>query len=130
MSRKPGRPTKLDADTKASLLDSISLGMKWGDACIIAGICYKTFCVWIERGEKEETGEYFHFVQELKKAKFEGKKARIKRIEENESWQSDAWLLERLSQTEFGLRNDREDEQERDLSEFADILQNRYNGDG
>ena len=129
MSKKPGRPSKLDEETKNALLDSISLGMKWTDACVIAGINYQTFRNWIERGEKAERGEYLEFLEGLKRAKFEGKQKRIKVIEDDKSWQSKAWLLERMNQTEFGLRNDLEDERERDLSEFADLLQNRYNGD-
>jgi len=102
-NNKPGRPTKLISCTKKELFKAISEGLSYKDSCIMAGISYRVFYSWIEKAKGEGAPpEYVQFLHALKKAKVEGKIINIKKIKEDPSWQSAAWLLERQYPKEFG----------------------------
>jgi len=98
-----GRPSKLTPQTIKILKATIGKGMSYADACTLSGISYSTFKKWQQKAEAG-VKEYLFFLDELKKAKAMGKLQNIKKIREDSSWQSAAWLLERQYPEEFGRR--------------------------
>lgn len=102
-----GRPSKLTPECKKILLDAIAAGNYYETACGLAGISYRTFALWREKGERARSGVYFQFLQELKKAEAFAEAERIQRIRnaaKEGSWQADAWWLERRYPERWGLR--------------------------
>jgi transposase len=66
-----GRPSKLTPEVKKRLLDAIRAGNYFEPACVYAGITYRTFRNWMERGEEAKSGEYFQFFHEVTRAEAE-----------------------------------------------------------
>ena len=100
-----GRPSKLNEDTKGRLLQAIRLGCTYDKACSFAGISYQTLRNWIKRGEQATKGQYFDFVDELKKAEASavvGWLAHIEKAAKEGTWQAAAWKLERRYPREWG----------------------------
>ena len=97
---------------------SISVGMKYKDACAVAGVTERVFYYWKKRAEKTadklESGEltdakaseciYFQFFQSLKEAEAKAKLSLLSKIKTDPSWQSKAWILERRYPDEWGRR--------------------------
>lgn len=107
-----GRPSKLNEDTKSRLLQAIRLGCTYDKACAFAGISYQTLRNWIKRGEQSTKGQYFDFVDELKKAEASavvGWLAHIEKAAKDGTWQAAAWKLERRYPREWG-KGDREED--------------------
>ena len=104
MARKVGRPNKLNSETKKKLLGSIALGLSYADSCTMAGIHYKTFNNWKNIGIEGKRKEYIDFLDAIKRAEITGKAQNIKKIKDDDSWQSKAWLLERQHPQEFGTK--------------------------
>lgn len=102
MSRSVGQPSKLTEEIKEKLFGSIKMGLSYKDAAILAGISERTFHNWKRRGEEATSGQYFQFVQELKKAEVIGKATLLGEIRSDPSWQAKAWILERRHPDEFG----------------------------
>lgn len=70
-SKKVGRPSKLTPEVKKRLLDAIRAGNYYETACTYAGITYRTFRNWMERGEQAKSGEFFQFFHEVTRAEAE-----------------------------------------------------------
>jgi hypothetical protein len=85
----------------AALLEG---GSNRTDACLIAGISYETFTVWMQKPE---------FAECIKKAEAQFKNRNITIIQKAAAttWQAAAWLLERKFWQEFALKG-REEEPE------------------
>ncbi|MBE3576893.1 MAG: hypothetical protein IMX00_04305 [Limnochordales bacterium] len=102
-----GRPTKLTPERIKILVDAVAAGNYYETACALAGITYRTFAKWREKGERAKSGIYFQFVQDLKRAEAFAEAERIKRIREaakEGNWQADAWWLERRYPERWGRR--------------------------
>lgn len=67
--RSVGAPSKLDAATKKTLLDEIRLGSSYANAARLAGVSPATVIGWRRRGESENEGEYFQFIEDLEGAR-------------------------------------------------------------
>ena len=63
-----GRPSKLTPATRRRLLDALRCGSHYEPACRAAGISFQTFRNWLARGEREQSGQYFDFLEAVKKA--------------------------------------------------------------
>lgn len=116
-----GRKDKLTEATKKKLLNAIKEGMPISHAPAYAGISFRTYYNWKQKGEATagillknnslseekinelENDKYFLFVQSLKKAESEFIMTNLKRIKTAKAgWQSSGWLLERRFPDLFG----------------------------
>jgi len=100
--RGPGRPSKLNAVTKARLLTAIKRGAHLDVACRSAGVEYATVCEWRQRGEgrhptRKATKEYAEFAEEITRAIADSEMALLTTI--RQAAEVDAvharWILER-----------------------------------
>lgn len=108
MAKPAGRPTKLDEKRSAEIVKGISAGLPYDTACALAGICYQTFANWMRAGEEAESGIYFVFFEEVKKAEAIAESLHIRNIKtagNNGVWQADAWLLERRYPLKWGRKD-------------------------
>jgi len=102
-----GRKTKLNDVRLKKVVDGITAGLPYDTACALAGIHYTTFLNWMKRGEKDKTGEFFKFFEEVKKAEAIAESVHIKNIKDagkSGVWQADAWMLERRHPEKWGRR--------------------------
>lgn len=103
-----GRPTELTPTVIKSLLKSVSIGLSYTDACIIAGIKYRTFQGYKRQAEAEEDagapGYFSNFYDKLMKARIKGKRALIESLNSDGESNSKKWLLERLYPSEFAKK--------------------------
>mgnify|MGYP003644599109 FL=1 len=88
---------KLNADTKARLIEGIKLGMTNKLAAQYAGIAISTFYLW---REKANAGEplYMDLMDSLKRAEAQSAAhslAVIKKAAQDGTWTAAAWMLER-----------------------------------
>lgn len=101
---KGGAPSKLDPKRKKDLFAALQRGATYEIACDLAGISYKTLRNWIKRGEKQKTGEFFQFLQELKKTQATAVVNLLDIIDKAavKNWQAAAWKLERRYPETYG----------------------------
>lgn len=108
MSKNPvGRKTKLNDTRLKKVVEGITAGLPYDTACALAGICYQTFLNWMKRGEAAQTGKFFEFFEEVKKAEAIAESvhiANIKKAGKDGVWQADAWMLERRFPEKWGRR--------------------------
>ena len=105
---KPGRKTKLNDARLKKVVEGITAGLPYDTACALAGIHYTTFLNWMKRGEKDKSGEFFKFFEEVKKAEAIAESVHIKNIKDagrNGVWQADAWMLERRYPHKWGKKD-------------------------
>ncbi len=104
--RRPGRPSKLTPQTMALILAAIKCGASNKIACAAADICPETLYAWKRRGEEEPGSEYSDFLQQLTRARQEGRIRRLAMIQKAAKfdWRAAAWLLERDLPDEFSMR--------------------------
>ena len=108
MIKMVGRPSKCTKE----LCDAICKDIKEGNTLKYSvqkqGITEQTFYNWMKKGEdsKTKSGKYFDFFDNIKKAQEEGKNHLVKGIRKHgqNTWQAQAWLLERMYPQEFGKR--------------------------
>ncbi len=65
------RPTKLNDQTHAAIVEAVSIGATYVTAAGAAGVTYHTFINWMERGESAKSGKFFKFFHDVEKAKQE-----------------------------------------------------------
>lgn len=102
-----GRKTKLNDARLKKVVDGITAGLPYDTACALAGITYQTFLNWMRAGEEAESGKFFEFFEEVKKAEAIAESVHIKNIKDagkNGVWQADAWLLERRYPQKWGKK--------------------------
>lgn len=94
-----GRPTKFTPEVREIILETIEEGNYLKVACECAGVSYKVFKDWMNRGlsEDPEHAEYRAFHSAVKRAVATAERNTIKRISvaSLETWQAAAWLAER-----------------------------------
>ncbi len=81
-------------EQKALCIEYLRKGYSQRDSAVMAGFSEHSFYVIRDKD--------YEFGMAASKALIEYKSQRVKRIEEDPSWQSDAWLLERKFKEEFG----------------------------
>jgi hypothetical protein len=80
MKRKGGRPTKLIPEVRKIVLDTIASGVPRSHATKRAGISRGTLWGWLKRGIKSKKGEFFDFLNAVKKAEGEAVTVSLARI--------------------------------------------------
>ena len=61
------RPCKLTDEIQKKIGDNIALGLTYSLAAEAAGITYKTFNDWMNKGKTEKSGKYFEFYKYIQK---------------------------------------------------------------
>lgn len=56
-----GRPALFNAERAAKVIEGLRYGMTRHAAAGIGGVSYDTFCRWIRRGNREESGDFCDF---------------------------------------------------------------------
>jgi hypothetical protein len=97
-----GRPSLLTPEVRSRFVESIKAGAHYDVACEYAGISYKTFRDWMQRGlgthsSRKSSREYVEFAEEVTRAEAHGEIAAIVAIRAacKEDWRAAAWMLER-----------------------------------
>jgi len=100
------KPVKATPERIKILCTAIELGVNLRDACLQAGINKSTVQTWIKKGKcsRSPTDPYHLLYVAIEKAKAKGKLKMLMHIHQDKSWQSKAWLLERLYPEQFGKR--------------------------
>lgn len=106
MRNKGGRPSKLTEEVKNRLLDALRMGNYYDAACAYAGIHYYTFRLWMAKGEKAKSGEFFEFFEAVKEAENEAEARTVllwqKAIPKD--WRAAQGFLERRYPERWGKR--------------------------
>jgi hypothetical protein len=100
-------PSKLTPDIQKRIGDNIALGLTYRLAAESAGVTYKTFNEWMNRGKTEKSGKYHMFVQYIQKCNADAAKVLLERINEaarSGDTQMCTWILERRFASDFGRR--------------------------
>jgi len=92
-----GRPTKLTASVKETVLAALELGATRCHAAAAAGVGERTLYHWLEKGAADTKGAYWQFLQDVKKAEGRCTVALLKLIQSAAvtDWKAAAWILER-----------------------------------
>ena len=91
--KKKGAKGKYNDEIVQKICGAIALGATNKEACYVAGINEDTFYQWVNRKPD--------FTESIKKAKTSQMLAWVDFIRKDESWQSKAWLLERIHKDKF-----------------------------
>jgi transposase len=111
--RKTGRPSKLNDETLAAIVDAVSDGLTLNVAAQAAGINVATLHSWRDRGDADleagRTSIFARLVDELTRATAAGEVTLVRRIRSHGSgpagdWRALAWLLERRFPERYGKR--------------------------
>jgi hypothetical protein len=101
------RPTKLTPEIQKRIGDNIALGLIYSLAAEAAGITYKTFNEYMNRGKTDKSGKYYQFAQYVKKCNADAAKVLLERINgaaKAGDMQMCTWILERRFASDFGRR--------------------------
>ncbi len=101
------RHSKLTSDVTERIGDGVSLGLTYSLAAESAGITYKTFNDWMNKGKTEILGMYYQFYKYIQKCNANAAKVLLERINEASragNTQMCTWILERRFSEEFGRR--------------------------
>ena len=83
------------------------MGLTYSLAAEAAGITYKTFNLWMQRGQTEKSGKYYQFYKYIQKCNADAAKVLLERINEAAEagdTQMCTWILERRFSEDFGRR--------------------------
>ena len=72
-----------------------------------AGVTYKTFNEWMNKGQTEKSGKYYQFAQYIQKCNADAAKVILERINKaarSGDTQMCTWILERRFASDFGRR--------------------------
>jgi transposase len=102
-----GRPTKMTPEITKQIGDNIVIGLPYALVAEAPGITYKTFNIWLNKGETEKYWKYFQFCLYIQKRNADAAKALLERL----NYAAEAgdsriymWILERRFPEEFGRR--------------------------
>src|ERR1035437_6809345 len=101
------RPSKLTPDIQKRIGDNIALGLTYRLAAESAGVTYKKFNEYMNRGQTEKSGKYYQFYQYIQKCNADAAKVLLERINEAAkagNTQMCTWILERRFSEDFGRR--------------------------
>lgn len=98
---------KYGREMTETIAKELRTGSNRTDACVMAGISYETFTVWMQKPE---------FSDAIKKAEVACKNRNIKIIQKAAitTWQAAAWFLERRYRDEYALKHLEPGEKPRD----------------
>ncbi len=98
------RPAKLDERLIERMEQLIVAGVTRTDAVRGAGITYQTFLNWLARGEQEQRGRFFDFLERIKRAEAQAAincTLSIQQARIAGNWQAAAWWLERRRPNDY-----------------------------
>jgi hypothetical protein len=101
------RPSKLTSDITKQIGDNVALGLTYALAARSAGITYKTFNDWMNKGKTEKSGKYYQFSQYIQKCNADAAKKCLERLNEAAeagNCQVCMWILDRRFPEDFGRR--------------------------
>ena len=101
------RPCKLTPEIQKRISDNIALGLTYSLAASSAGITYKTFNIWLNKGKTEKSGKYYQFYKYIIKCNADGALKLLERLNEaakGGNCQVCMFILERRFPDEFGRR--------------------------
>jgi hypothetical protein len=101
------RPSKLTPDIQKRIGDNIALGLTYALAASAAGITYKTFNDWMNKGKTEKSRNYYQFYKYIHKCNADGALKLLERLNESAkagNCQICMWILERRFSEDFGRR--------------------------
>jgi len=101
------RPSKLTPDITKRIGDGVYLGLTYALAAESAGVTYKTFNDWMNKGKIENSGKYSQFYLHVQKCNADAAKVLLERINKAAragNMQMCTWILERRFPEEFGRR--------------------------
>ena len=78
------------------LQQALEMGSSYELACGYAGITYRTFRNWMEKGESAKSGKFFHFFHTVKRAEAQAAMVWLTQIELSINagdWRAAAWKL-------------------------------------
>jgi transposase len=104
------RPCKLTPEIQQRISDNIALGLTYSLAASSAGITYKTFNIWLNKGKTEKSGKYYQFYKYIIKCNADGALKLLERLNEaakGVNCQVCMFILERRFPDEFGRRVNR-----------------------
>jgi transposase len=78
--KKRGRKTKFTPETCKLIVDTITEGNTLKIASALAGVEEQTIFNWMERGQREGSGEYFEFFESLTRAKASAQQLAVKAL--------------------------------------------------
>ena len=99
------RPSKLTPEIQQKIGDNIALGLTYRLAAESAGVTYKTFNDWMNKGKIGRSGKYYQFYKHINKCNADGARKLLKRIQEVAEAgdiRICLWILERRFPDEFG----------------------------
>lgn len=101
------RKTKLTDTVMKKIIEAIEKGNTYENAALLSGIAERTFYYWMEKGEKEQDGKYYQFLQEVKKANATAEQRNVIIIQDAamDQWQAAAWFLERRNPAKWGRKD-------------------------
>jgi hypothetical protein len=101
------RPSKLTPNLTKRIGDNIALGLTYSLAAEAAGISYKTFNIYMNRGKTEKSGMYYQFYQHVTKRNADAAKALLEKLNDLAkagNCQVCMWILSRRFSEDFGRR--------------------------
>lgn len=129
--RGRGRQPLLTPETQKKLLDEITLGASYADACLLVGISPATLLMWRRKGEAQKKGIYRNFLVALDQARAKRRRwyrADIaKKATEKKDWRGIAYLASVTEPEAFAARVHVVVEQE--FSAAIDRLKKEFAGD-
>jgi hypothetical protein len=101
--RPQGRPTDCTPEKVAQICEFLRQGVSQECAATSAGLCERTFYVWLEKG-REGVEPYVQFLQQVNAAENDAERMLVDtiRTQAAEDWKAGAWLLERRHPRRWG----------------------------
>ena len=101
------RPCKLTPEIQQLIGDNVALGLTYSLATEAAGITYKTFNEWMNRGKTEKSGKYCDFYNFIQKCNADGARILLEKL--NDAAKAGnctvcMWILSRRFSEDFGRR--------------------------
>jgi hypothetical protein len=101
------RPCKLTPEIQQRIGKNIALGLTYRLAAESAGITYKSFNEYMNRGKIENSGKYYQFYKHIQKCNADAAKKCLEKL--NEAAKAGnctvcMWILEKRFPEEFGRR--------------------------
>ena len=101
------RPCKLTPEIQSRIGDNVALGLTYSLAAEVAGITYKTFNLWMNKGKNSKSGEYFEFYKFIRKCNADAAKKFLEHL--NEAAKAGdtlvcLWIIERRFSEDFSRR--------------------------
>jgi len=98
------KPAFCDELKREAIMNGFRLGCSKAAVAKMVGVSYETMRLWFQKGTETRQKIYNEFVKEAQDAIRQGMMRRLLRIDKAavDSWQADAWMLERMHPDLFG----------------------------